>query len=72
MAGKSGELAAAAVLADGAHEMLLDAATALKDCGDVAGHDELISLSDDLSKAIVKIRARKAELDASQPANENG
>ena len=71
MAGKSGELASAVVLADSAFEMIIDAADVLKDVGDLTGHAELYALAGQLSKTTEKIRARKAEIDASEPANEN-
>lgn len=70
MAGKFGELASAAVLVDSAAEMVVDALSILKDCDDLAGHNELHDLSELLSRAAERIRQRKAAFDAS-PANEN-
>jgi hypothetical protein len=69
MANLSSELASATVLADGAFEMLLDAATVLQDAGDLEGHQELSALADTISKAVEKLRQRKLELDAANPAN---
>ena len=67
MTGPASELASAAVLSDSAIEMLLDAAGLLKDAGDMQGHAELYGLADQVSKAVEKIRDRKAEIQASKP-----
>jgi len=67
----SSELASAAVLADSAFEMLIDAATVLQDAGDQEGFQELSALADTISNAVEKLRQRKASLDATKPANEN-
>jgi hypothetical protein len=56
------QLASALVLADGAFEMLVDAASELKNAGENEAHQELTTLASAVSDVVRRIGARKDEL----------
>lgn len=61
-------LAAAIMLADSAAEILVDAASELKDAGEEDGHQELTALAQGVSQATQRLRKRKDAIRASDMA----